>query len=77
MTAVYVLAAIAFALGLMMAVGVLLADPAEVGPRTGDVPNMEAMTKAQTPIGVAFINPFIGAAGIVAGGLVIDKRRRG
>lgn len=75
MTAVYVLIALALALGLVMAVGVLMAEPAELGARTGDVPNMEAMTKAQTPLVAALINPIIGAAGILAGGICIDRRR--
>lgn len=76
-TAVYVLAGIAVVLGLAMAVGVLMAEPAQQGARTGAVSNIDAMTKAQTPLVTALINPIIAAVGICAGGLFIEKRRRG
>ena len=75
MTAVYVLAAIALVLGLVLAVPVMTADRSDIGPRTGDVPNLEAMSKAHTPVWVALLNPLIGAAGIVVGGMLIEKRR--
>jgi len=56
-----------FVLGL----GILMAIPAvtskvDPGPRTGHVPNFEAMQKAKQPSWVSFLNPFIGAAGVLA-----------
>jgi MFS family permease len=42
------------------------ADPHEV--RTGNVPNMEAMSKAQNPTWVIFLGPVISAVGAVIGG---------
>jgi hypothetical protein len=66
-----VLAGIVLVLGLFMAVPTFM--PAQSpGPRTGDVPMMDAMQRARTPAWLAVINPFIGAAGILIGG-----RKRG
>ena len=63
------LAAVVLALGFLFGVlGTALrpADTHEV--RTGDVPNMEAMSKARHPTWVMFLGPFIGAVGVVIGG---------
>jgi hypothetical protein len=68
------LAAVVLVLGLALAVlGTALrpADTHEV--RTGDVPNMVAMSKARHPMWVVFLGPFIGAVGVVIGGKL--KRR--
>jgi hypothetical protein len=68
------LAAVVLALGFLFAVlGTALrpADTHEV--RTGDVPNMEAMSKARHPVWVVFLGPVIGAVGVVIGGKL--KRR--
>ena len=35
--------------------------------RSGDVPNWEAMTKAQTPAWVCFVNPVLGAVAVMLG----------
>ena len=63
------LAAVVLALGFLFGVlGTALrpADTHEV--RTGDVPNMEAMSKARHPTWVMFLGPVIGAVGVVIGG---------
>jgi hypothetical protein len=60
------LACLVLVLGLVTAAMVLNAPPL-TEPRTGDVPNLEAMTKARTPLWVALLNPVIGVAGTLAG----------
>lgn len=62
------LAALVVVLGLAMA-GMMMMEPPDARPaaRTGDVPNMEAMQNARTPLWVAFVNPFLGAAGVLIG----------
>ena len=73
MTAVKILAGIVLVLGIVSAVAVSV-SPRPEGARTADVPNLEAMSKAQTPLWVALINPLIGIAGVlVGGGLRKDK----
>lgn len=66
--------------GLVLAVGLALgalsismrpADTHEV--RAGDVPNMEAMSKARQPTWVIFLGPVIGAVGIAIGGKLRRK----
>ena len=47
------------------------ADPNEV--RTGNVPNMEAMSKAQNPTWVIFLGPVISAVGAAIGGKLKRK----
>ena len=66
-TAVKVLAGIILVMGLIT-VAVMAMTPAPTGARTADVPNMEAMTKAQTPIWIAILNPIIGIVGAMIGG---------
>ncbi len=69
-----VLAGVILVLGLALgalAVSMKPADAHEV--RTGNVPNMEAMSKAQHPMWVIFLGPVIGAVGAVIGGKL--KRR--
>lgn len=69
-----VLAIVVFALGLLLAIPSLLAKRTNAGlVRSGDVPMMEAMQKAQEPDWVPFTLPFIGAAGVLVGGKL--KRR--
>jgi hypothetical protein len=63
------LAAVVLVLGFLLAIlGTALrpADTHEV--RTGNVPNMEAMSKARHPTWVVFLGPVIGAVGVVIGG---------
>lgn len=66
---------------LVIVIGVLTAIPVLTGAnqakllktRTGDVSNIEAMQSAVLPGWVALLNPFIGAAGVLAGAGI--KRR--
>ena len=69
------LAGIVLVLGLLFAIPVLRAADAPSPPRTGDVPNMEAMQSARQPKWVALVNPFIGAVGVLVGAGL--RRRRG
>ncbi len=66
------LAAVVVGLGLLMALPVLMATP-ENTPRTADVPNMEAMMKAQQPAWVAILNPIVGAVGVLIGASLRKK----
>lgn len=64
-----VLAGVILLLGLalgVLAISMKPANPNEV--RTGNVPNMEAMSKAQHPSWVIFLGPVIGAVGAAIGG---------
>lgn len=71
------------ALALVVVVlGVLLAFPSlavvpDPAPRSGDVSNLEAMTKARTPSWVAFANPVVGAVGVMLGGAMMRRRMGG
>lgn len=67
------LAVVVLVLGVLLAFPTLSAVP-DPAPRTGDVPNLEAMTKAKTPSWVAFTNPVVGAVGVMLGGRI--RRRR-
>ena len=69
-----VLAGLVLGLGLALgALGISMKpDTNEV--RTGDVPNMEAMSKAKQPMWVVFVSPVLGSIGVVAGGKL--RRRR-
>lgn len=64
-----VLAAVILVLGIALgalATSMRPTDTHEV--RTGNVPNMEAMSKARHPMWVIFLGPVIGALGAAAGG---------
>ena len=64
---VKVFAGIVLVLGIIMGISVMMAErPNE--KRVGDVSNSEAMQKSQQPVWVAFLNPVIGALGIIIGG---------
>jgi hypothetical protein len=67
MTAVKVLAGIILVMGLIT-VAMVAMTPAPTDARTADVPNVEAMTKAQTPVWIAILNPIIGIVGAMIGG---------
>lgn len=63
------LAVVVLVLGFLLAIlGTALrpADTHEV--RTGDVPNMVAMSKARHPAWVVFLGPVVAAVGVVIGG---------
>lgn len=64
-----VLAGLVLALGLVLgtiAVSMKKNEPIEV--RTGDVPNMVAMSKARHPMWVIYLGAVIGSAGVAIGG---------
>lgn len=64
-----VLAAVVFVLGMGLALASTTLRPADTHEvRTGNVPNMEAMTKARHPMWVVFLGPVIGAVGVTIGG---------
>lgn len=65
--AVKILAGIVLVLGILMAI-MIAVSPKPSEARSADTPNMEAMSKAQTPLWVAAINPIIGFAGVLIGG---------
>lgn len=62
-----ILAGVVLVLGLMLAVSVAMSEKSNEA-RSGEVSNMEAMQKAQQPVWVAFLNPFVGAIGVLVGG---------
>jgi len=63
-----ILALVVFILGLLLAIPSLMAKRTNAGlVRSGDVPMMEAMQKAQEPDWAPFVLPFIGAAGVLIG----------
>jgi hypothetical protein len=59
-------AGIVLAIGLIISITTKMKEHPETA-RTGDVPNLEAMQKAQTPTWLCLINPFVVAAGIMFG----------
>ena len=68
------LAAVVIVLGCLLGLSATALRPADTHEaRTGNVPNMEAMSKARHPTWVVFLGPFIGAVGVVIGGKL--KRR--
>lgn len=68
------LAAVVLVLGLALAAASTAFRPADTHEvRTGNVPNMEAMSKARHPSWVMFLGPVIGAVGVLIGGKL--KRR--
>ncbi|QQS40285.1 MAG: hypothetical protein IPM63_13080 [Acidobacteriota bacterium] len=60
--------------GIVLILGIIIGIYQAVSPqpaqeaRTAEVSNTEAMQKSQMPLWVAFMNPLIGAVGIVIGG---------
>jgi hypothetical protein len=63
------LAGLVLLLGLALAAGKVMTQPADTHEvRFGPVSNMEAMKKARHPAWVIFLGPFIGAVGVVIGG---------
>jgi hypothetical protein len=66
-TACVVFAALVFALGLIMGLpNALKEHPTTV--RSDDVPNFQAMQLAQAPVWLCFLNPALGAVGVLLGG---------
>lgn len=54
-------------LGVILAIPTLDAPPTDE-PRTGEVGNADAMMKAQQPPAISFLNPVLGALGVMVGG---------
>src|SRR5688572_12951823 len=65
--AAQVFAGLVFVIGIIVAIPVLTSADPRPNVRIGDVPNIEAMTKARTPGWVALMNPLIGAVGVMVG----------
>ena len=61
------LAVVVVVLGVILAIPTLDAPPTDE-PRTGEVGNADAMMKAQQPPAIGFLNPVLGALGVVIGG---------
>lgn len=61
-----VLAGLVLVIGLLSAAVVLTAETPAVA-RTGEVGNLDAMTKARQPAWVALANPFVGFVGVLLG----------
>lgn len=61
------LAVVVVVLGVILAIPTLDA-PEPGGPRTGEIRNFDAMMSAEQPSFVAFLNPVIGAVGVLVGG---------
>ncbi|MBA3311935.1 MAG: hypothetical protein M3552_04625 [Planctomycetota bacterium] len=68
-----VLAGLVFAFGLLSAVIEIQAAPAPA-VRTAEVGVLEAMSQARQPTWVAWLNPFLGAAGILIGAKLATAR---
>jgi magnesium-transporting ATPase (P-type) len=64
-----VLAGVVLVLGLALGVASTTMRPTDTHEvRTGNVPNMEAMSKARHPMWVVFLGPVIAAVGVMIGG---------
>jgi hypothetical protein len=69
-----VLAIVIVVIGFTLGALHIATQPADTGEVRGpNVPNLEAMTKARHPTWVIFLDPVIGAVGVIAGGKL--KRR--
>lgn len=60
-----VFAGIVLALGLLSAILTTMKERPDT--RSGDVPNFQAMEKAQTPLWLCLLNPVLGAVGVLLG----------
>lgn len=63
-----VLAGVILVLGIGLSAVAVSMKPHTNEVRTGNVPNMEAMSKAENPMWVIFLGPVVGAVGAVIGG---------
>lgn len=61
-----VFALIVFVLGFAFELPNIMKDHTSE-PRTGDVSNMDAMGKAQPPVWLCLLNPFVGGAAVLMG----------
>lgn len=62
-----VLAGVVLVLGLLSAVPVLMTAATPSEARSGEVGNLDAMTRAKQPAWVALTNPFVGLVGVLLG----------
>jgi len=62
-----VLAGIVLVLGILMAIPTLSQDLSAMNMRTGNITSMEAMQDAYQPPWTAFLNPILGALGVMIG----------
>jgi hypothetical protein len=68
------LAVIVFVIGTGVALMIVLGGQDGGAARTDLVGPFQAMRAAQTPLWIALVNPFIGAAGVLLGGGVFARR---
>jgi hypothetical protein len=66
--AVPVLAGFVFVFGLMSAVSAMQETEARGGPRGPDATMTDAMAHARQPTWITFVNPLLGAVGVLIGG---------
>lgn len=68
-----------YLIGLIIVLGIvtilITEAPAEMGPRASDVDNFAAMTNAQQPDWVLYVNPLIGALGVAFGCGMIGRSK--
>lgn len=69
-----ILALVTIGLGFALAIPVLSGSVPDPGPRTGDVSNFDAMTKASQPDWLVVLNPVVGAVGIIFGSRLAARR---
>lgn len=75
-TPVRVLAGIVLGIGLLQAVGSVLAPDREPLAREPDTPFADVLANARSPAWVAFVTPLLGATGVLLGGSAIARNSR-
>lgn len=71
--AILALCIVVLVLGIAGALPMLMADDTSPPVRPADVPNMEAMMNARTPLWIALLTPVLGVFGVLAGGRVAGE----
>jgi hypothetical protein len=69
-----VLAIVVAILGIASAIMELSVTKPDPGPRTGDVSNLEAMTRAKQPPSIALTLPLLGAVGVLLGARLLNPK---
>ncbi len=72
----YVFAAIVFILGIVLAIPQLSKTQETSKIREGNVSNMQAMKDAKQPVSTLFLNPILGAVGILAGTKLWKEKKK-
>ncbi|HET8769829.1 MAG TPA: hypothetical protein VFM71_02490, partial [Gemmatimonadaceae bacterium] len=67
-----VLAGLVIIIGLMSIIPAMSMEPT-VATRAGDMPMMEAIAQARTPMWLMILNPIIGAIGALIGGNALKR----